>query len=108
MSGLVIIQDPNGKAQVKDEYDSIEFTLNTGETNYDLDTNQANFKSNVEHPYYVEIFSTEEISIKFNSTSNHSITIQADTLRVFDRQEAMNIYLTNASGTNSNVKIYVK
>lgn len=100
---------PNGRSQNHVDYESIEFTLTNGQTDYDLDANQATYKEVITgEANYVEIYSTETISIKFNATANHAITIEADTLRVFDRQIFKNIYLTNSSGSNSTVRLYIK
>ena len=106
--GAYIPSDPNGNAQTKDAYDSVEFTLTNGASDYDLDAQQATFKANVAEPMYVEIYTTQDISVKFNATTNHAVTINANTTRSFDRQIARNIYLTNASGSNSTVRVYAK
>lgn len=104
-----IPNDPNGKAQTKEEYESIEFALADGSTDYDLDTQQATFKTVLGNAiHYVEVFSDRAISIKFNATTNHAITISANTLRIFDRQIIKNMYLTNNSGAEANVRLYFK
>jgi len=104
----VIINNPNGKAQVCPKYESIEFTLNTGETDYDLASNQATFKAVVDNPQYVRISTTQNISIKFNATTNHAISLNANTSTEFDRQIFDNMYLSNSSGSGSTVRVYVK
>lgn len=104
----VTLSNPNGVPQISDKYESIEFTLNTGSSDYDLDAQQSTYKAVLVDANYVEIYSTQTISVKFNSTSNHAITISADSLRVFDRQSFYNIFLTNSSGTNATVRIYIK
>lgn len=108
-SGSVILNNPNGTVQAKDLYESVEFAVTTGTTDYDVDTQQATFKAVVANPYYLELGTDQQISIKFNSTSNHAITVKAtDSIRVFDRQEIRNIYITNASGSTANIRMYLK
>jgi len=93
-------------------YESIEFTLSNAESDYDLDAEQATFLTSVgptlvwnQFPTRVTIRTDVDISVKFNSTSNHSITI-ASTDSPFDWVGVVqNIYLTNASGGNAAVKI---
>lgn len=104
----VIIQDPNGTTQTKEAYDSVEFALATGQTDYDVASGQSNFKENIDNPSYVEIYTTQNLTLRFNDTGNHSITVSANALRVFDRQIANNIYLTNASGSEATVRLYIK
>jgi len=106
--GPVIINDNNGVSQVKKAYESVEFSLANGQTDYDLDAQQATYKANIANAHYVQIYSSEQISVKWNATTNHSITIMADTLREFGREDLTNVYLTNASGTDSSVYLYFK
>jgi|GEM_PF-4499991 len=103
-----ITNDPNGQSQVKNRYESIEFTLNTGITDYDLDSQQATFKSVIAEPMYCRIYTSQNISIKFDATTNHTISLNSGTTTDFDRQIFKNIYLSNSSGANSTVRIYVK
>lgn len=104
----LVLQNPNGRDQTSNLYESIEFTLNTGQTDYNLDTQQSTYKANIAEAHYVEIYTSETIKIKFNDTNNHAITVLADTMRVFDRQVFNNIFLTNSSGSNSSVYLYIK
>ena len=105
---LNIPQDTVGKAQAKELYESIEFTLSDGQSDYDLDSQQTTFRANLKPCHYVEIYSTQNITIKFNATTNHSITVRANSREVFDRQIANNIYLTNSSGSDSTINLYLK
>ena len=87
------------------KYDSVEFTLATGQTNYDLRTNQSNAFSNVVPWKRTLIRTNVTISIKLDSTSNHSITVTAsDSPFEIDWQEVTNIYITNASGSTAALK----
>lgn len=109
MNPAAILSNPDGNPQACAKYDSVEFSLADGQTNYDVDDQQSDFLSDVLHPYYLELFTTQNITVKFNSTSNPSITVKStDSPRVFDRQEITNIYLTNASGTSSDIRMYLK
>lgn len=98
-------------------YENIEFTLNTGQSDYDLDSNQATFLAIFNqdatvgigrYPTYVSIRTDQTISFKVNSTSNHSITVAStDSPFVIDGVEIRNLYLSNSSGTNAAVKIFL-
>lgn len=95
-------------------YESIEFTLNNGQTNYDLDSQQSGFLAkfgpgNVVGQYPTEaiIRTDQTITVKFNNTSNDSITVTATDSPFVWHGEIVNIYLTNASGNNAAVKILI-
>lgn len=107
MSGTIATQ-PNGRPQVCTPYESIEFNVVTATTDYDVDSSQSTFKAVIANPQYVEISTNYAITIKFNATTNHSISIGANTLRVFDRQIFDNLYITNTSGSTAAVKLYIK
>ena len=92
-------------------YESIEFSLNDGESNYDLDTNQATFLANfntndIGYPTQVRIRTNNTISVKINSTSAHAITI-ASTDSPFDIRgnSIQNLFLSNSSGSIAAVKL---
>ncbi len=94
-------------------YENIEFTLDNGASEYDLDAQQATFLTrfgvgNVvgDYPTYVSIRTSQTISVKLNSTSSHAITIAStDSPFVIPSVNIRNIYLSNSSGQNSAVKI---
>lgn len=93
-------------------YESIEFSLATGSTDYDLDANQATFLSvfgpdNVydKHPTEIIIRTDQTISVKFNDTGNHAITITPTDSPLSWRGEVRNIYITNSSGSTAAIKI---
>lgn len=106
--GPIISQDPNGKDQTKDIYESIEFTLLDGASDYDLDAQQATFRANLTPAHYLWIRTTQNITIKFNSATNHAITLDASSSTTFDRQQITNLYLSNSSGSGSSVRLYFK
>jgi hypothetical protein len=87
-------------------YDNVEFTLATGQTDYDVKTNVAGAFSNVATARNINIRTDVTITIKFNATTNTSITItSSDSPLKVDTLEITNIYISNASGSNANIKI---
>ena len=93
-------------------YESIEFNVNTGTTDYDVDTQQSTFLAvvgpsgpNNQHPSEVIIRTNNTISVKFNSTSNHAITVTSTDSPLSWRGEVQNIFITNNSGATAAVKI---
>lgn len=87
-------------------YDSAEFTLATGQTNYDVRANQSDSFKSIKVYRRVEIRTNVAISIKLNSTSNSSITIDfTDSPYTLDIVEITNIYITNASGSTASIKL---
>ena len=103
-----IICTGNGSAQIRNPYESIEFNLANATTDHDLDAEEATFKAVLSDPQYCKIYTSQNISIKFDATTSHSVTLSAGTFTEFDRQSFNNIYLTNASGSTSAVRIYIK
>lgn len=99
----------------KPYYESIEFTLDNGQTDYDLDAEQATFLSvfNQEDHQLEGVFPTKmvlrtdkTISFKMNSTSSHAITVAStDSPWEEDGIQIKNVYLTNASGSDAAVKL---
>lgn len=92
-------------------YESVEFTLADGQSNYDLDSNQSDFLAvfntgSIDYPSQVKIRTDQTITVKINSTSNDSITI-ASTDSPLDIRgiEIRNLYLSNSSGSNAAVKL---
>ena len=105
----------NKTQQNKPYYENIEFSLSNGQSDYDLDSNQATFLSSfgpastapaTVFPSFVEIRTDFTISVKLNSTSNHAITISStDTPYVIQGIEIYNMYFSNSSGSSANVKL---
>ena len=96
----------------KKHYESVEFNLTDGQSDYDLDSNQSEFlavfgpANNRNYPTQVRIRTNYTISVKLNSTSDDSITI-ASTDSPFDIKgvEIRNMYLSNSSGSTAAVKL---
>ncbi len=92
-------------------YESIEFNLSDGQTDYDLDSNQSTFlsvfgaTSNFGLPNKMDFRTNYPVSIKINSTSNHAITITENDSPFLWYGEIRNVYITNASGSTAAIKI---
>ena|SRR3990167_8541011 len=94
-------------------YESVEFNLSTGQTNYNLDTNQADFLAvfgpgNVwpKHPTHMVLRTDQTITVKLNLTGNNSITVTStDSPLEIAGVEIINVFLTNSSGNTAAVKI---
>ena len=93
-------------------YENIEFNLSTGQTDYDLDSNQSTFlevfgSTLGRYPTQVSIRTNNTISVRLNTTSGHAITIASTdspfTIRAIDIH---NLFLTNNSGSTAAVKLY--
>lgn len=92
--------------EVNTLYDSAEFTVLTGSSDYDVDANVANAFSNIAIARHIIIRTDQTITLKFNSASNHSITIaSSDSPFVMATLEVSNVYISNASGSTANVKL---
>lgn len=103
----------NLQQEIYPYYENIEFNLSTGQTNYDLDAEQTTFLSSfgvdiavARYPSWVEIRTNQTISVKLNSTSNHSITITStDSPYIIAGVLIRNMYITNASGSTAAIKL---
>lgn len=98
---LLIIQEPLFK-----NYENKEFTLATGQTNYDYSLVSGAF---VTLPGYttVNIRSDKAITVRFNSTSSDTVSISAgDTLELDHLIFITGIYITNASGDTAAIKVF--
>lgn len=87
-------------------YDSMEFTLASGISDYDVKANVTGAFENLLAYTTINIRTTQEISIKLNSTSYRAVT--AEVGRPFELDnliEMTNIYITNASGSTASIKI---
>ena len=85
-------------------YDSAEFA--SGVVNdYDVKASESDAFSNVTLAKFCSIRTDATITIKFNSASNPSITIDANSSLNVDTLEITNIFITAAA--NANVKIFL-
>ena len=94
-------------------YENIEFNLTNGQSDYDLDTNQAGFLVKFgptgptrQYPNWAEVRTNEEITVKLNGTSEDSITITSiDVPYIIKDMEIRNMYLSNSSGNTAAIKL---
>lgn len=87
-------------------YDSMEFTLATGTTNYDVAANVTGAFENLKVYTTINLRSDQDLTIRLNSTSYRAITItKGRPFQVNNLLEITNIYITNASGSTANIKI---
>ena len=87
------------------KYDSAEFTLATGQTNYSLDANQAASFANVPVWKRTLMRTNVTVTIRLNANTNPAITVSAlDSPFEIDWQEITNIFITNASGSTASLK----
>jgi hypothetical protein len=87
-------------------YDSMEFTLASGISDYDVKANVTGAYENVPVYTTVNIRVDQNVTIKFNSTGNRAVTISSNRPFELDNLiEITNIYITNTSGSTANIKI---
>lgn len=90
-------------------YDYAAFTLNTGSTNYNVKTNQAALFLLIPIATKCFIWSDQNISFSFNSTSYPAIPLNVGNgespYEGKDIFTVQNIFMNNSSGTNANIKI---
>jgi len=91
-------------------YDWASFTLNNGESDYDVATNIAALFNNVPVANNMVIFFDKQISIKMNST------LMPKALMPISRSpfqspvrflDIKNIFLSNASGENATIEVWL-
>lgn len=87
-------------------YDSIEFSLATGQTNYDIKANEATSFKALESYTTISVRSNKGITIKLNANTNSAITVDRGRPMTLDSLlEITNIFITNASGNTAAIKI---
>jgi hypothetical protein len=89
-----------------DNYDSMEFTLATDSTNYDVRANVSGAFVNFDYYTTINIRSSQNLTIRFNSSSNGAITVVSG--RPFELDDQMKIdqiFITNASGKTASIYI---
>ena len=92
-----------------DIYESKEFTVANGQTNYNVKTQVTDAFTDIVKAHAVIIRTDQTITVRFNSTDNDAATITASegqlVLTSDMRLEITNIFITNSSGATANVKI---
>ena len=94
-------------------YDSVEFTLATGTTDYDVGLGQTSSfynirkdKEGVPTARYCEIRTDQTITVVLNDLANGAITVaSSDSPYVIQDLEITDIFLNNSSGSTANIKI---
>lgn len=90
-------------------YDFAQFTLATGQTDYDVKANQATLFSNILVAKKCFIWSDQNISFKFNSSGFTAIPLNVGNGESpFEGKDIFlvrNIFITNASGSTATIKI---
>ena len=94
--------------ELYDVYDFVpSFTIATATTDYDLKTQQATAFKNLSRAWLVIIWTDQDLTIKFNATTNPAITVPMGESPFEFRNiiEVSNIYISNASGETANIKV---
>jgi hypothetical protein len=94
--------------ELYEAYDYVpSFAVADATTDYDLKAQQAASFKNVPTVWLVQIYTDQDISIKFNSTANPAISLGAGESPFEFRNilRIKNIYITNASGETANIKV---
>ena len=83
------------------------FTVATGTSNYDLSSQQSTAFAYVKRAWLLVLWTTQDLTIRLNSTSNPAITIAAEDSPFELRNiiEITNVYISNASGSTATVKV---
>jgi len=100
------ICNPDGSflnSPVNDVYENHEWATGIV-TDYNVEAGQSAFAT-VPTATYVSIRTDAAITVKFNATTNNSITVAANTTFSVDTLLITNIYLTAAA--TANVKIFI-
>ena len=94
-------------SQKTNTYDYSSFAVTNATTDKDVKTDISTAFDNQETYSLVEITTDQTISVKFNSTSNPAITITStESPYVRDDLIIEDIFISNASGSTANIKIY--
>ena len=97
----VFVQNPLGRL-----YDSMEFTLANGISDYDVRANVTGAFENLPTYTTINIRTDQNLTLKVNSDGYRAMTIVDN--RPFELDNLMEIvemYITNASGSTANIKI---
>jgi hypothetical protein len=94
-----------------DVYDSMEFNLADGQTDYNVGANVSGAFDKVKYAHAVIIRTNKTISVKFNANTNSAVTVSvAEGSLTISRNlglEISNIFITNASGATAAIKILI-
>jgi len=90
-------------------YDYAAFAVSTATTDYDCESNQSALWNNLAIAMGVIIWSDQDVTIKFNDTTMPGISHEAVYAphEWFNKLQVTNIYITNASGSTANIRIFL-
>ena len=95
--------------ELYDTYDYASFTVADGVTNYDCDAQQSALFKNAPQAFGIIIWADQDLTIRFNDTDMPGIVHEAIYAphEWFDKLKISNVYITNASGSTANVKVFL-
>lgn len=99
----------NDGMNLGDSYDYASFTLNDGQTDYNVKTNQAALFANIPFAGMIVIETTRNISVKFNNTAFPAVSLDAGAspMELVKKLNIRNVFLTNSSGGSSTIRIWL-
>lgn len=92
-----------------DGYDWATFSLADGQTNYDVKSNQSALFLNIPIAGIITIETSRNISVRFNSTAFPAVALDAGAspMELVKKLTLKNLFLTNASGGSSTIRIWL-
>ena len=90
------------------KYDYVSsFAVANSTTDYDVKAQQSTAFKNVKRAWLAVIWTDQNISVKFNSTSNPAIavSISKSPFELRNILDVSNIYITNSSGETANIEV---
>lgn len=90
-------------------YDWAEFTLANGASNYDVKSNVISLFSNIVDARKVVIRTNRDIGVRFNSTLFPLVKIDSGETpaEVAELMTIKNMYMTNASGSDATIRVWL-
>jgi|SRR3990167_3948400 len=97
------------ESEVYDTYDYATFTVANSTTNYDVKTNNSTLFKNAPNARGVMIWSDKDITVRFNNTDLPAISHEAvySPHQWFDKLQVTNIFVTNTSGDDAALRIFL-
>ena len=95
--------------ELYDIYDWASFSVANGINDYDVNAQQAGLFKYVPTARGIIIWADQDISIKFNNDSYAAITHEAVYAphEWFNKLKITNVYISNASGSTVNIKVFL-
>jgi len=109
---MSVHKHPNAQWEQQITYDNVEFSLANGQTDYDIDSNQSDSWNNIAEAKYVSLRTDQTITVKINSATANAITVTSSDSPfklIYDETGivVINLFLTNASGSAANIKLFL-